>query len=327
MFITLQSDEIILKLLPMGATIYQIHTKNSNGDFKNIVLTHKNIKQYDDNIGYFGATCGRVAGRIKGGEITIDNNVFNLSKNEYNSNTLHGGYVNLSKVLWDYEIIKTVDKSICLFKYKSSHLDEGFPGNVDLKVEYILKNNKLKINYYGRSDRKTYLNLTNHSYFNLSDSDETIYEHSLQIAGNSFLEMNEQSIPIDIKDVKNTDFDYLKLTKIGDIFAKNDNNIKSSNGYNHSFKLNKEIEDYSLILKDTKSQRSVKIKTTYPHIVLYTYNEIEDTILLNRKNVRHAAIAIEPQYAPNAINDNRFFIDLVDVNKSYFNSIEYLFNE
>ncbi|MFV0520532.1 MAG: aldose epimerase family protein [Lachnospirales bacterium] len=327
MYIKLQSKDIILKLLPKGATIYELQTKNKNGIFKNIVLTHKNIEQYNvNNEGYFGATCGRFAGRIEKGSFTIGKTLYELTKNENQNTTLHGGNKSLSNVLWDYTITEKENKSICMFEYTSKDLEEGFPGNVKLKVEYILENNTLTINYYGTTDKKTYLNLTNHSYFNLSDEDDRIYNHYLKLNADYFLDLNENLVPKNIISVQNTDFDYRTLRQIGNLKEQKDINIKDSLGINHPFKLKEDNIDYDLFLEDKKSGRTLKIKTTYPFIVLYTYNYPTNTELLNRANKKHSAIAIEPQYPPNAVNDNRFNLKLTDIENPYFHNITYIFS-
>ncbi len=314
----------------MGATIYQIKTKNKDGEYKNICLSHKNIEEYEKgNSQYFGVTAGRYAGRIRNATFSIDGEEFNLSKNFNNQHTLHGGFKGFSHLLWDYEIFEEGTLSKCIFTHKSEHLNEGFPGNLEVKVEYILKDNSLTINYYGNSDRKTYLNLTNHSYFNLSDEEgATIYEHLIQLNASKYLVCDSDVIPIDIKDVKGTEYDLTTLNPFGNLENKQDSILKEFKGFDNCFALDKENRkvSFDLYLKEEKSGRSMMIETSYPNIVMYTYNFPAPAELIGRENIKHIGVAIEPEYAPNAVNDEKFYIPLVDKDKPYFETIKYTFN-
>ncbi len=330
MIITLKSKGVEVELLPIGAVIYQIKTKNKEGKFRNICLSHKNIEEYKNgNSQNFGNTIGRVAGRIKEGTLSIDGVKYNLTKNFRDKHCLHGGNKGFGNVLWDYEVFEDENTSKCVFTHSSEHLNEGFPGNVDIKVEYILKDNSLTINFYGVSDRKTFLNLTNHSYFNLSDTDEeTVYEHLIQLNSSRYLTCDSDVITLDIKDVANTEYDLRTLKAFGDLHNKQDSSLREFKGFDNCFLLDREDRklSFDLYLKEEKSGRSILVETSYPTIVMYTHNFPAPTELINRKNIEHIGVAIEPQYAPNAVNDERLFIPVVDVDKPYFETIKYTFN-
>ncbi len=325
MIINLNTEEVQLSLLDYGATIYQLKTKDKDGNFNNIVLTHKEVETYyEGNPAYMGATCGRYAGRIANAQFEIDGEKFELPKNFHNKHTLHGGLKNLSKVKWDYEIKEEKNKSTCTFTYFSKHLDEGFPANVNFKVQYVLQNNELTINYYATADRKTYLNLTNHSYFNLSD-EKYVNNHELQIDSSNFIDCDEDQIPTGIATVEKNDFDFRKMKQFGDLSNKDHSVLKQLNGYDNVFLLDKNAE-YDLLLKSDISGRSLKIKTSYPCCVIYTYNKSRDSELLDRENNAHCAVAIEPQYAPNAMNNDLFEMPIIDQNNEYNHYIKYIFN-
>ncbi len=327
MYIKLENNDVKVFLLSRGATIYQIQTKNKEGRFKNIVLSHKELDEYENgNEGYFGSTCGRVAGRIRGASFKIDDELFELSKNDNSKNTLHGGFVNLSKVDWTYIVTNKDNVSVCIFKYMSKHLEEGFPGDVEFEVKYTLKDKNLVVEHYAHSNRKTYINLTNHSYFNLSDIDQNIYNHKLQINSDRFLEMDIESIPINVQMIEGSAFDFRKLKFIGNITCIIDENVIKSKGFNHALLLNKNSERNYIYLLDEVSKRSVTITTSYPCVVVYTYNEITNTKLLDRENVKHAGIALELQYQPNEINEINDNIIYVDKNNPYYEFIKYEFN-
>ncbi len=327
MIIELQTDEIRLSLLTIGATIYKIETKDKDGKFDNIILSHENIETYfEGNPAYFGSTCGRVAGRIVDAKFEIDNVIHSLSKNYVDKHTHHGGEKGLSNVEWDFEIIESGNKKNCIFTYNSPDLENGFPGNVEVKCEYVLENNKLTINYYGTSDRKTFLNLTNHSYFNLSKNEE-LYNHKMFINSNNVVLVDKDVLPLEIVNVTGSEFDFSVEKDFGCLKnISKESLLYNQNGIDNAFIINKGKIKHDLILSHEETGRSVKVKSTYPTIVLYSYNFPIKEGLLNRDNKRHVGLAIEPQYAPNAMNDKRFNIPIVDKNAPYQESIVYEFN-
>lgn len=328
MIITLKSNEVELLLSPYGASIYQLKTKNKYGEFKNIELSYNDLSIYENgNPSFFGATCGRFAGRITNAKFDIDGTTYNLSKNFHGKHTLHGGSNNLTKKLWNHEVIENNGKSICKFTCSSNHMEEGFPGNIEVLCEYILWNNTLTINYYATSDRKTYLNLTNHGFFNLSDNSDTIYNHNLQLHADKYVSTDEIVIPKEIKSVDNTEYDFRTMKQIGNLYNKKDELLKTLNGYDTCFILDKKNKDFDLYLKDEESGRSLKCKSTYPIAILYSYNVAKDYEILDRKNIPHVGMAIEFQYAPNAMNRDDLKIPIVDVDNPYNESITFTFNE
>ena len=188
---TLENKFLKVELLNLGAIIKKIELKDKNGNIKNIVLGYEDIEKYRENPAYLGAIIGRTAGRIKDGILKLDDTEYQLNKNN-NGNTLHGGKNSISHKFWNVEAI---ENGLC-FSIKSPHLDNGYSANVKIKVSYILNNNELLIKYFATADNLTYLNLTNHSYFNLGGNpDNTIYEDILKIDSNYLIEINENSIP------------------------------------------------------------------------------------------------------------------------------------
>lgn len=326
--IKLTSSEVELELNPYGASIYQLKTKNKNGEFKNIELAHEDLKLYETtNPSCFGATCGRFAGRITDAKFTLDGVEYNLSKNYEGDHILHGGFKNFILTKWDYEVLEEDGKSICRFTTKSEHLAEGFPANIEVMSEYVLEKNTLTLNYYATADRKTYLNITNHGYFNLSDDDDNLYNHDLQLDCSKYIVTDEIVIPKEIKSVDNTEYDFRKTKKLDGLSDKKDSVLKSLNGYDSCFLIDKSGMGYDLYLKDEKSGRTLKCISTYPSVVLYTYNRPTETVLKDRKNVEHAGVAIEFQYAPNAMNVDELYIPVIDVDRPYKESIKFIFNE
>lgn len=326
--ITLKSKDVEVQLLNVGASIYKVKTKNKNGEFKNICLTHSDIDEYTNgNEAYFGVTAGRFAGRIRDAKFELGGKTYELSKNFNGKHSLHGGNVGFSHRVWAHEVFEDENISRCVFTYNSPHLEEGFPGNVKAKVEYVLENNILTINYSGTSDCETYLNLTNHSYFNLSDEEDcTVSDHVLQLNSTKHLLCDEDVIPTGIAVSKGTEFDFQNPRAFGDLSNKKDSILKAFGGYDNCFALDKN-DKCDLFLKDEKSGRTLSIETTYPCVVIYTYNFPKETKMIGRLNKKHMGVAIEPQYAPNAMKDDNFFIPITSADKPYKESIKYTFNK
>ncbi|MBS9775864.1 MAG: hypothetical protein KGV57_02105, partial [Fusobacterium sp.] len=199
----LKNNFLEVKLLNLGACIKKIEIKDKNGILRNLVLSYENIEDYKKNPAYLGAIVGRTAGRIENGLLEIEENSYQLEKNNGNNN-LHGGTNSISHKIW--EVKNITDSSIC-FEIFSEHLENSFPANVNIRVQYTLKDNELLIKYFASADRKTYINLTNHSYFNLGNS-KTIYEHSLNLNSDYMLELNSEFIPKKIKSLENSIFNF-----------------------------------------------------------------------------------------------------------------------
>lgn len=151
-----------------GCIITKIITPDKDGNFENIVVGYDTLNEYEKDSYFLGAAIGRVAGRIKAGSFELDGHTYSLAQNE-NNNHLHGGIKGFNQVIWDAEIIESEQEAAVRFTYLSPNGEEGYPGNLKVSVTYTLNNkNEFSIHYSGISDEKTLLNMTNHSYFNLS---------------------------------------------------------------------------------------------------------------------------------------------------------------
>jgi len=215
---TLENKFLKVEFLNLGAIIKKIELKNNNGNIKNIVLGYEDTEKYRENPAYLGAIIGRTAGRIKDGILKLDGTEYQLDKNN-NGNTLHGGKNSISHRFWNVENIENG----LFFSIKSSHLDNGYPANIEIKVSYILNDNELLIKYFATTDSLTYLNLTNHSYFNLSGNpDNTIYEDILKIDSNYLIGINENSISSETINLDNNIFNFKEAKKLEEFFKAND---------------------------------------------------------------------------------------------------------
>lgn len=317
----LKSKNLRVNVLNYGGIITEVYFGESED---NLVLGFSKIEDYEERSPHFGCITGRVAGRIKGAKFKIDEVEYNLAKNN-NGNCLHGGVDDFSKKIWD---VREVDKGIEMH-YISKHLEEGFPGEVEFFIRYELIEGTLRIDYRGVADRKTYVNLTNHSYFNLSGRGERIYNHSLEIDADYFLQLDKDNIPTGIKkSVEGTPFDRRNLRELGDILESKDIDIQMvGQGIDHPFVLNKsrtnEIELYH-----KGSKRRLVIRTSNPSVVIYTGNFLEEVGILGDGAIseNHLGICLETQDFPNQINGAIEEIDYIMPSKEYRTFTEYSFS-
>ena len=311
---TLENKFLKVEFLNLGAIIKKIEFKD-----KNIVLGYEDIEKYRENPAYLGAVIGRTAGRIKDGLLKLDDTEYQLDKNN-NGNTLHGGKNSISHRFWNVE---NIENGLC-FSIKSSNLDNGYPANIEIKVNYILNNNKLLIKYFVTTDNLTYLNLTNHSYFNLSgDSDKTIYEDILKIDSNYLIGINENSIPCETINLDSNIFDFREDKKLEEFFKADDKQKTiANNGIDHPYIFNEKIG--KLEIKNIKSGIKMSVETNNPAVVIYTANYLQD---IGFK--KHSAICFETQEVPNLYRDENINVypTFIDENTHYEKYTKFIFED
>lgn len=295
-----------VSILNLGATITEIKTVDRNEEFGHIVLSYEDEKNYIENPSYYGATVGRTAGRIDKGRFTLNDNEYILNKN-YGVNSGHGGSVGFNKKIWNVNAIETKEKITLEFSYLSKDLEEGYPGNLEIKVSYeITEDNKLIFKIQGVSDKDTLMNITNHCYFNLSgDYKEDILNHTLKMNCDRFLAIDENGgVTGEIIPVNNTEFDFIEEKKIGQDIEGLSKQIKLGYGYDHPFMFN-ENEKGHIELYDEKSGRYMKVTTEYPCVVVYSQNFIDSLVLKEGKETkRRNGICLEVQYPPIGYNES-----------------------
>ena len=312
----LKNELVDVEILSLGGIIKSIKTADNNGVFENIVLGYNNLKDYEKNEYFYGCITGRVAGRTKDGVLKISNKIYQLEKNNGHNN-LHGGPNGLNTKIWFGELKSEGEKGILTLKYKSPHLENGFPGEVDFEVRYILENNTLKIEYHGKSDRETYINLTNHTYFNLSGNNkEDIKENLLKVNADSYGWVDVNTLPLKLED-KDTFMEFEKFVKLKKILELNHEQIKIvGDGIDHPFQLSKK-DEYDIELKDDKNGRKIKVKSSEPVAVIYTGN------FLSKK---HNGICFEMQDYPDIFNFMPEKSKFYDENKEYNTCTLFTFN-
>ena len=306
---TLENKFLKVEILNLGAIIKKIEIKDKNGDMRNIILGYEDVEKYRENPAYFGAIIGRTAGRIKDGILKLDDTEYPLDKNN-NGNTLHGGKNSISHRFWN---VKTIENGLC-FSIKSPNLENGYPANVEIKVSYILNNNELLIKYSATADRLTYLNLTNHSYFNLSGNpNNTIYEDILKIDSDYLIGIDKNFIPCKTINLDSNIFDFRDSKKLEEFFKANDEQkALANNGIDHPYIFNNKIG--KLEIKNLESGIKMSVETNNPAVVIYTANYLQD---IGFK--KHSAICFETQEVPNLYKDKKINIypTFIDKNTNY----------
>ena len=312
----LKNEYVDLEIISLGGIIKSLKTADNKNNYENIVLGYDNLKDYEENEYFYGCITGRVAGRTKDGILKINDKVYQLEKNN-SGNNLHGGPNGLNSKVWLGEARVEEEKGILTLAYKSPHLENGFPGEVNFKVIYTLEKNRLNIEYFGECDRETYINLTNHSYFNLSgNSKEDIKESLLKINANSYGWVDRNTVPVKLE-AEDKFIQFEIYEKLSDILKSSHEQIKIvGGGIDHPFQLSKKFE-YDIELKDEKSGRNIKVISSEPIAVIYTGNFLDK---------KHNGICFEMQDYPDIFNFMPRKAKIYSKKQSYNTNTTFVFN-
>ncbi|MEK3888253.1 aldose epimerase family protein [Bacillus sp. FSL K6-3431] len=326
---TLVNDQgISIQCINYGCIITKIITPDQYDNYENIVLGFDNLDEYISDSPFFGCVVGRVAGRIGGAEFTLNGKTYHLAKNE-NGNHIHGGVKGFDKVIWDAAIMEKEELVQVQFSYTSPDGEEGYPGNVDMKVTYTLNNeNEFTIQYNGVSDETTLLNMTNHSYFNLSgDLKRDVMNHSLTIKSDQFLELNDELLPTgEFVDVEETTFDFRarRMIKTG-IESNHPQNQLVGGGYDHPFVL-KENNNKEIVLEDLESGRTMTVETDEVGVVVYTSNQLSNEgKVYGVPSRKYLGICLETQGLPDAVHHQQFPSWILEKDKTFSSATKYRF--
>lgn len=305
--IILKNNELTVELTTIGASIVAIHTPDKNGVIKNIVAGFKELSQYNINRDYLGCIVGRYANRIANGRFTLNDQPYQLTIND-GVNHLHGGVEGFHLKHWVIENY-SANEDACSVIFSCSSLDgeEGYPGNMQISVHYKLSGNQVVLHYTATTDKSGPVNLTNHSYFNLSGFDQaSITDHTLQINANYYTEKSALNTPTgEILPVADTDLDFRTPKAIG----KGINGFPADLGYDHNFVLQSKKEIIkAAVLKDPDSRRVVSVYTNKPGIQLYTANFWDGTTIGTQHTAygKHGAVVLETQLFPDSVNHPHF---------------------
>lgn len=312
-----------VSVLNYGGVITKIIFKDKYGNEDNRILAYKDINLYEQNPMFLGAIIGRIAGRISNGKYTLDNKIHQLELNEIDRN-LHGGTKGYHHRFWQVETKEYTDKSIIQLTLKDNEYD-GFVGNLDVCVEYILSDdNVFTIDYLVKTDKKTICNMTNHTYFNLlgSKNNNSIEKHYLKINSDEVAKVDKKTLPTGefLKTKDDNVFNFKEFRKIGLYGMKNHEQQQIvNNGYDHAFKLNKvEKSNQDISLKERTTGIQLDVTTTEDAVVIYTCNKVNTPYELeNYKLQRYAGVTIETQQMPDIVNSNQIDKIIITPEKPY----------
>jgi aldose 1-epimerase len=309
------ANGVEVKIITYGGIITSIRVPDRWGKMANVVLGFDSLKDYETRSPFFGAITGRFANRIARGKFVLDGTNYALALND-GPNALHGGLVGFDKQVWSARVISVPQGSCLELGYLSADGEEGYPGALDVKVVYTLTSlDDLRIEYTATTDKATVVNLTNHSYFNLSgEGNGSIHRHILTINADRYTPVDESLIPTgELAPVEGTPFDFRLPKVIGPGQRSNHSQIAFGRGYDHNWVLSRpSAEDSSLILAarvyDPASGRSLEVRTTEPGIQFYAGNFLNGTLHgpSGRSYRQSDGLALETQHYPDSPNQPGF---------------------
>lgn len=295
--IQMKNDNLEVVVSNYGCTIVKVLMKDKDGNTSDVVLGYDDFSDYQTKDAYLGALVGRTANRIGKGTFSLNGNTYSLPINN-GPNCLHGGIKGFSYQIFDYQI----SGDSIEFTYLSKDGEEGYPGNLEFKAIYTLVDDTLVVRYLATCDQDTIINITNHSYFNLSGAKEDIYDHQLLVHSDKYACVDGDGLPTgEFNKVQGTAFDFNKMTRIGDVIDSDDEQLKLGAGYDHPFIFNQETNQVELYHE--ASGRKLTVSTTLPGAQIYSANYLDGRIgKYGIAYPRRFALCIETQNLPDAIN-------------------------
>jgi aldose 1-epimerase len=295
---------------------------DKNGNKSNIVLGFNELKGYMAPPPYFGAIIGRYGNRIAKGKFTLEGKQYTLATNN-NANHLHGGNKGFDKVVWDATPATDNTPSLTL-NYLSKDGEEGYPGNLRVTVKYTLTDaDELQIEYNAETDKATPVNLTNHSYFNLTgDVSNTVLNHSLMIDADKYTPVDTGLIPTgELKDVTGTPFDFRQAKLIGKEIG------QVPGGYDHNWVINRKGSGMQrvAVLSDSITGRQLEVYTTEPGIQFYSGNFLDGTLKTSdgKPMNKHTGMCLETQHFPDSPNKPNFPTTTLKPGEKYHTTTTY----
>ena len=330
LFTLKNSNGLIAQITNFGGRVVSLWVPDRKGNFADVSVGHKTAREYIEGPeSYFGATIGRYGNRIGKGRFVLEGDTFQLSINHH-GNTLHGGTNGFNRKVWDGN--QTDGRTLELTCH-SPHMEEGFPGNLDVKVKFQLTDqNELQIEYWAETDRPTVVNLSNHTYFNLKgEAAGTINDHWLSINAGHYTPVDEHLIPTgEIAPVENTPMDFRIPVSIGERVNAGHEQLIYGKGYDHNWVLNKGDETIikAAVLKDPVSGRILEVYTNEPGIQFYGGNFLDGTVngKYGKPIERRSALCLETQHFPDSPNQSNFPSTTLYPGEKYYSICIYKFN-
>lgn len=321
-----------VRITNYGGIIQYLSAPNKNGKYEDVVLGYDKLNSYIEATPYFGAIVGRYGNRIANGKFTLDGVDYKLAQND-GVNHLHGGIVGFDKVVWDATSIKSNDTVSLKLEYLSKDGEEGYPGNLKVTVIYTLTDDDaIKIDYQAMTDKKTHINLTNHSYFNLTaDFKNKILNHSLWLNADRYIPIDPVAIPLGmVESVSDTPFDFTTPKKIGKNILDENQQLKNGIGYDHCMV----FEQYSSEVKlqatvyEEESGRVMDVYTDQPAVQFYVGNYLDGSNI-GKGDLPYkyrTGFCLETQYYPDSPNQSQFPSTVLEPDEIYSTTTIYKFS-
>lgn len=306
-----------------GGIIVTLKTFDGKGLLADVALGFDTLERYLQPHPYFGSIIGRYGNRIGKARFTLDGATYTLAKNN-GENSLHGGNEGFDKKLWNARTESGEQGQTLILEYTSPDGEEGYPGTLRTEVRYTLSDDdSLRIDYRATTDKKTVVNLTNHTYFNLAGQGEgDILNHEIEIRASRFTPVDAGLIPTgELRSVEGTPFDFRKPRRIGERIEANDEQIRLGGGYDHNFVLDREGEGLSLAARvlEPSTGRGLEVWTTEPGMQFYTGNFLDGSITGKGGKVypRRSGFCLETQHFPDSPNGPEFPSTVLEPGQEY----------
>jgi len=317
-----------VSVLDFGAHIVSVKVPDRNGKLGEVCLGFDTLEEYDQKPSFLGATIGRVGNRIGGAKFTLNGTEYTLFKND-GPNTLHGGREGFDKKWWKGQTLEADGEDAVIFTYVAHDMEEGFPGKMHVQVTFAWDDQcNLSIRYLAQSDKDTVVNLTNHSYWNLSDKD-TMLDHTLQVNADCVTDVDGGLIPTgEYLPVDGTPLDLRAPQKIGDGVArrKECRLIDAVDGYDVNYVLSGEGMKEAGVLYDPDSGREMRVLTTEPGMQVYTGQGLDTTGHGGKVYGAYAGVALETQHYPDSPNHPNFPTIILKAGDTYQTTTVYAFS-
>jgi aldose 1-epimerase len=329
-YILENSNGVQLSVLNYGGIVRSLKVPDRKGILEDVVLGFDTMEDYIDKSPYFGAIVGRYANRIANGSFFLDGKKYSLARNIQN-NHLHGGQKGFDKVIWDVTDERFTEGQGLRLTYTSKHMEEGYPGTLEVEVHYILTpENELIIRYKADTDQPTILNLTQHSYFNLNGGKENILDHQLSLTATHYTVVNKELIPTgEIRSVNATPFDFSHPVTIRERMS--DEMLLSTDGYDQNLIL--KLQDNPELIfagevREPSSGRILTVHTTEPGVQLFTSNFFDGSMKGKGGTpyTKYYGLCLETQHFPDSPHHPAFPSTVLRPGETYHSETRYGFS-
>ena len=326
------ANGIKARITNYGGILVSLAVPDREGKLSDVVLGFDTFEPYLGSHPYFGALIGRYANRIAQAKFVLDGVDYTLSANN-EENHLHGGFQGFDKIVWDAEVIKKGVSPLLRLHYLSKGMEEGYPGNLSIQVEYrVTEDNGLRIDYRAKTDKTTVINLTHHSYFNLKDAGASeILGHELMIAADQFTPVDDALIPSgEIRSVVGTPLDFRERVLIGGQIDMDNAQLRFAGGYDHNWVLDRQGSALALVASvyEPTTGRVMEVYTTEPGLQFYSGNFLDGS-QIGKGGVPYqhrSGFCLETQHFPDSPNKSDFPSTVLEPGSVYTQTTIYRFS-